>query len=641
VNLPGEPSSPPDPARRARVRHACGVGDSDTPQTGDARRKAGASDDATGLAGRPGADGAEETPSAGDSPDQGPDQPARPPADARAAGAAKAAARSAKAARKAERKAARKAAKREASAARKDAKAAKKAAKRAAKAAKKAAKAARKAERTADDAAAVVREDGSSPRSSTGRKRRTGGLAAGQRGGPESPAPDREGQVEIPAVAGAVLQEVANLVRQTAEPPAARILDRVGRGSEGHLDDGPGSAPEAAAGREPESALEGGPELQPEADLPAEHELEPPPEGELEPPPEGEPGPRVEAEPEPPPEIELEPGPVAVAGVDATLAAAPETFVGACVDIGANSVHLLVGAVTGHRLEALLDESVFLGLGDRVAGTGFLGASTRGALVASLVEYVEAASGHGARDVLLLGTDPLRRAGDAASLVHEVETRTGVPLHVLDHHEEGMLNLLGVTMGRTIDRELVIVDIGGGSSEIVVASPGEPVRTTGLRLGSARLTQDHVREDPPTLTEIEAMVEESRRALRQAPEASPVDLIAVGGTASNLMRLLPATVMDRTLTSRRIAIALAMLTVETSTEAAARHTLRLTRARILPAGAVIVDAILERYAVDRMLVSEAGIREGAVLVASMAGAAWRDRLPVLAAGWAGAAPEPA
>ena len=81
-----------------------------------------------------------------------------------------------------------------------------------------------------------------------------------------------------------------------------------------------------------------------------------------------------------------------------------------------------------------------------------------------------------------------------------------------------------------------------------------------------------------------------------------------------------------------------MLTVERSIDAAERHALRPQRARILPAGAVIVDAILERYGVDRLQVSEEGIREGAVLAAAAAGAAWRDRLRFLVAGWDDEAP---
>ncbi len=315
------------------------------------------------------------------------------------------------------------------------------------------------------------------------------------------------------------------------------------------------------------------------------------------------------------------------------LATGAELVVWASVDIGANSVHLLVAACRGHQLDPLLDESVFLGLGDRVAKDGYLGSAAREDLIAALASYAEAARNLGAREIVLMGTEPIRRAADAAILVFDVEARTGLPLHVLDHHEEGILTLAGVTMGRSAGREIMVVDIGGGSSEIVVAAPGTPVRTIGLPLGSARMTQDHVRSDPATMDEIDAMVVEARRVIAEAPDASPEEMIAVGGTASNLLRILPGTVSDGILTSRRVTIALAMLTVESSADMAARHGLRHTRARILPAGAVIVDAILDRYGVDRLRVSEASIREGAILVAAIAGNAWRDRLPALAEGW--------
>ncbi len=278
---------------------------------------------------------------------------------------------------------------------------------------------------------------------------------------------------------------------------------------------------------------------------------------------------------------------------------------------------------------------MFLGLGDRVATDGFLGSAAREDLVAALATYADAARNLGAVEVVLMGTEPIRRAADAAILVRDVEARTGLPLYVLDHREEGMLTLAGVTMGRAAGREIMVFDIGGGSSEIVVSSPGEPARCIGLPLGSARLTQDHVRSDPPTMDEIDAMVVEARRVIADAPDARPEEMIAVGGTASNLLRILPGTTSDSILTSRRVTIALAMLTVGTSADTAARHTLRHTRARILPAGAVIVDAILDRYGVDRLRVSEAGIREGAILVSAIAGRAWRDRLPVLAGGWEG------
>jgi exopolyphosphatase / guanosine-5'-triphosphate,3'-diphosphate pyrophosphatase len=276
---------------------------------------------------------------------------------------------------------------------------------------------------------------------------------------------------------------------------------------------------------------------------------------------------------------------------------------------------------------------VFLGLGDRVGAEGYFGDELRAALIADLERYASAARELGAAWVTIIGTEPMRRAADAGTVVHEVRARTGAPIHVLDHVEEGLITLIGATGGSPAVGELLLVDIGGGSSEFVVVGPGGQPRTVGLPLGAARLTRELVRSDPPSLSEIEALRQGVAAIDDGAPEASPSEIVAVGGTASNLLRLLPATAVDRSLTRRRIAVALAMLTVERSSEAATRHLIRPERARILPAGAIIVDAILARYRADRLRVSEAGIREGAILAVAHGGPGWRDQLGELARGW--------
>jgi len=163
----------------------------------------------------------------------------------------------------------------------------------------------------------------------------------------------------------------------------------------------------------------------------------------------------------------------------------------------------------------------------------------------------------------------------------------------------------------------------------------------GLRLGCATLTLDHARSDPPTLNEIEAMREEARTTLAEAPDLDASEMVAVGGTASNLLKLMPSTSLDHMLTRRRITVTLAMLSVQQSEEAAERHLIRPQRARILPAGAVIMDAVLERYGISRVRVVEEGIREGAVLAAAAAGGAWRDVLHDLVRGWPDGALSPA
>ncbi|HEY5436042.1 MAG TPA: hypothetical protein VIK13_12475 [Candidatus Limnocylindrales bacterium] len=525
-----------------------------------------------------------------------------------------------------------------------------------------------------------------------------GGAGAGKRGaGSQKRARELAGRAGSAAIAaGGVLQEVAGLMRQATEPAASRIVQRVTRRSGAEIDavaafveaetpdagepehdaapglevvdavvligvgeiNGAGMGepaqpePEVAA---PEPVPEPEPDLEPEAAA-AEPELEPeaataePVAAEPEPEPEAataepeqEPEPEdlipwpiedqtarsLEAAPEPAPVLDAEPGPGAT-----VIVVPPGTVAGAAIDIGSTSVHLLVAAVGDHLVEPLVDESVFLGLGDRVATDGYLGAAARESLVEVLAAYVETARHLGAADVTLIGTEPLRRAEDGPAIVQAVEARTGVALHVLDHDEEGMLTLLGVTMGRALHSELLVLDIGGGSTEFVFGGESGPVRVAGLRLGAAALTRDLVRADPPTLAETGAMRAEAHRLVADAPEAAPTDVVAVGGTASNLLRLLlPGTALDRMLTRRRITVALAMLAVEGSADAATRHLIRPERARILPAGAIIVDTILEHYGLDRLHVSEGGMREGAVLAAAKAGPGWRDRLPVLVHGW--------
>lgn len=317
----------------------------------------------------------------------------------------------------------------------------------------------------------------------------------------------------------------------------------------------------------------------------------------------------------------------------ASLAAGP--VVGASVDLGSNSVHLLVAVIAGHRLQPLVDTSAFLGLGSAVAERGHLGRPARAELIATLAGYADSARRLGATDVTFIGTEPLRRAADSGAIVHEVGVATGVPMHVLSHEEEAYLMIIGVTEGLPVARETLVVDVGGGSSEFCIVDATRRPRAAGLRLGSARLTDRFVSHDPPLASEVDAMRNAALEAVRDAPAASPEEVVAVGGTASNLLKVLPAAALDRTLTRERIQEALAILATEPAAVASERHLINPIRARILPAGAAIFDAILDRYGVDRIRVSDAGIREGAILAVEHAGPAWRDRLAELAHGWRG------
>ena len=176
------------------------------------------------------------------------------------------------------------------------------------------------------------------------------------------------------------------------------------------------------------------------------------------------------------------------------------------------------------------------------------------------------------------------------------------------------------------------MDVGGGSSEVLISAPGTDPVAIGLPLGASRMTREHVRSDPPRRTEVDALRAEAVTALLAAPDADPQDLVAVGGTADNLLRIGPPLVR-RVLTVRRMEEALDRLVAAPAEAISLEFNVKVSRARVLPAGAAILLAVAERYGRDHIRVSNDGLREGLVLAAVHAGAGWRGDLAWLAHGW--------
>ncbi len=300
--------------------------------------------------------------------------------------------------------------------------------------------------------------------------------------------------------------------------------------------------------------------------------------------------------------------------------------------MGAYSVHLLVAAVHGHRIEVRADESAALHLGSVVDADGRLGLRAGLSLIDVLERFVGAARELAAGAVAIVGTDPLRRAADAGEVLEVVQARLGLPIEVLRHDEEALLSLLGVQAGRPIPHPTAILDVGGGSSEVMLVAPDTEPVAVGLPLGAARLSRSFVTADPPPAADLERLLAEARRVVRDAPDGTPEELVAVGGTASNLLRVGPALARP-VLTVARIRDALGLVGEMPADVLAARFSVKPSRARVLPGGAAILLAVAERYELDRVRVSHAGLREGLVLATVHAGEAWRQHLGWLAQGW--------
>ena len=291
---------------------------------------------------------------------------------------------------------------------------------------------------------------------------------------------------------------------------------------------------------------------------------------------------------------------------------------GAAIDVGSNSVHLLVASLsrppTAARrgLKVLQERSELLGLGDIVDTEGEIPRASIDQLVVALREYRELAREAGAEQVTLMGTEPLRRARNADEVIGEIEPETGLTLHLLSVRQEAELTFIGVTAGRPPPGPLIVVDIGGGSTEISLFVPDEQLNVVAMPVGSARLTNQIVEHDPPTDTELDRLHDAAAEIRRQLP-TPPTNgrhgrptAVFVGGTATNIARLGRLTrgglAEDRRTIARMPSLAITEL-----------FGVRPRRARQLAAGAAIIEVLLEHYGLDETTVSTASLRDGAII----------------------------
>jgi len=286
--------------------------------------------------------------------------------------------------------------------------------------------------------------------------------------------------------------------------------------------------------------------------------------------------------------------------------------IGAAVDVGSNSVHLLVADVSDGRVEALVDVSEQLGLGDFVDDGGAIPEEPQRGLIYLLREYRDVALARGAEQVTFVGTEPLRRATNGQQVAELVERETGIPLQILDKEEEGKLAFVGVTRGEAGSQSMLIVDIGGGSTQAVYYDPDQGIRIEGLQVGSKRLSSEVVEHDPPTAEEVARLRSRAAEEAASLPEATPDRAVFVGGTATNIIRVRP-------LAAAEFDALFATLTTVPATDLAERYILRPRRALQLAAGAALAEAILHRYGLKAAEVSDASLRDGAIIAAARDG----------------------
>ena len=285
-----------------------------------------------------------------------------------------------------------------------------------------------------------------------------------------------------------------------------------------------------------------------------------------------------------------------------------------CIDIGSNTTRLLIADSDGHHLAPVHQERAFTRLGHELYERGEIGEAKITEVVTVVWAQCLRAREQGAAQLQVVATEAVRRAVNGAALTDAVSAAIGIPVRVLSPEEEARLAFVGVSgmLGEhETDGELGVVDVGGGSSELVVGRAPDDVRWwASVALGSAVLTHSVLTDDPPGQLQLDGAREQIAGELGALRVPKPGLAVAVGGSATSL-----STLAGSLLDAQALTQALELLVRERSGEVAERFGIDPERARLLPAGLLILEGVARVFDAP-LRVGQGGIREGVLLEAS-------------------------
>jgi exopolyphosphatase / guanosine-5'-triphosphate,3'-diphosphate pyrophosphatase len=299
----------------------------------------------------------------------------------------------------------------------------------------------------------------------------------------------------------------------------------------------------------------------------------------------------------------------------------------AAIDLGTNSTRLLVADVDDGRIRELERDARVTRLGEGVDERRRLLPLPVARVRNVLTDYRRLLEGYEAERALAVATSAVRDAENGDAFLGEIEWSYGFATRLLTGHDEALLTFRGVTAGRTVEPGTVILDVGGGSTELVLGGRDGVRWHDSLDLGSVRLTERHLHSDPPTGEQLEACAAAVRALLEErVPEELRRDVQAVVGVAGTITSLAALDLglhdHDRSRVHGHVLGADALrrqLDRLAAIPVAERRTLRPLdpdRAPVIVAGAVIAREVLRFFGVDALDVSEHDILDGAALAAA-------------------------
>ncbi|MCB0882817.1 MAG: hypothetical protein KDC33_11465 [Thermoleophilia bacterium] len=292
------------------------------------------------------------------------------------------------------------------------------------------------------------------------------------------------------------------------------------------------------------------------------------------------------------------------------MSSAPPRLV-AAIDVGTNTIRMLVARLVDGAPHAVASASSMTGLGAGLGATGRISDDGLDAAERTLRHMVAEARALNADDIMVACTAIARDASNADELLERIRRATGAEPRVLSGTEEANLTFLGL-LSAGASEPLIAGDLGGGSLEMMGGRAPSPDWAVSLPLGVRLLTERFAPGDPASLDLIGPIVAHARQLID--PVASRYEagsVVMAGGTALALARLAKRGDLDRD----ALVGCVELLAAKHADDVAVEAGIEPDRVRMCFAGAGVVEAVRRAFGVESIVVSPAGLREGLVMEA--------------------------
>ena len=282
----------------------------------------------------------------------------------------------------------------------------------------------------------------------------------------------------------------------------------------------------------------------------------------------------------------------------------------AAVDIGSNTTRVLVAEPQDGQLRKVMEQRAYTRFDKKSKRDGVVTDEKIAELSGVVETQVRLARELGAEAIRVVATAAIRESKNSAEVAQRIGAQAGVAVEVLSEEEEGRLAFIGATktLGHPVEGQVGVVDVGGGSSEVILGSVAEGVRKVhSWKIGSGAIADEFLKNDPPTAAEIRALRDHISDFFEGVEIEQPGQAVAVGGSATSLRTLVGAVLEYETLER-----AVRVLSGDPIAEVARRFELDPRRVRILPAGVLLLEKLSELLG-QPLQIGKGGLREGIIL----------------------------